>query len=131
METKGIENVVDDSRLILITTDSYSGNDKPETLVIRDRQSLQKFYSKINRTRKPGLPVPEIDFSNEMVIVRCAGMQEDSSIPELYLVEDSEGSLVIGIKRKIANTNSSVITNPFSVYKIQLTEKEVIILENQ
>ncbi len=131
METEEMENEHDDNRLSLIISDHYTGSDEAETLFIRDEKSLQKFYSKINKTRKPGLPSPEIDFSKEMVIVRCAGKQEDSSVPELYLMEDTGVSLVIGIKKMDAKATSSAITSPFSVYKMPLTEKQVIIRENQ
>ena len=131
MDKKVSENEHDDNRLSLIVSDLYSGSDEAETLFIRDEKSLKKFYSKINRTRKPGLPVPKIDFSNEMVIIRCAGKQENSDMPELYLVEDPEVSLVIGVKKKITKTTSSAITSPFSVYKMALSEKQVIIREHQ
>lgn len=117
--------------LNLIVSDNYSGADSAETLLITDIKGLQKFYSKINRTRKPGLPVPDIDFSKESVIIRCSGKQNDSSPPELYVIEVSEESVVIGIKETIKNAKATAVTTPFSVYKIPLNKKEVIFKKEQ
>ncbi|NNE77316.1 MAG: hypothetical protein HKN31_09620, partial [Pricia sp.] len=69
MATEGANNQNTDERLSLVVSDMYAPTEAVETLVIKDAKSLQKFYSKVNRTRKPGLPVPEIDFSKEMVVV--------------------------------------------------------------
>ncbi|HKL90745.1 MAG TPA: hypothetical protein VJ880_06160, partial [Allomuricauda sp.] len=49
--------------LVLVDHDNFINIDSFETRVIRDAKSLRKFYAQINQTRKPGLPVPMVDFS--------------------------------------------------------------------
>jgi len=120
-----------DSILSLILSDSYSGADEAETLVITDAKSLQKFYSKINRTRKPGLPIPDIDFSKESIVIQCGGKQDGLSVPELYVMHDSEQKLVIGVKQASQKSTDSAVTTPFSVYKMPVTQQEIIFKKGQ
>lgn len=112
--------------LTLIVKDFYSNIETPETLLITDSKRLQKFYSRINRTRKPGLPLPNIDFSTEMVLVRCSGIIEDGAMPSLYIVEETDTTIVIGIQETDKVSSSSAITTPFSLYKMPLTDKVVV-----
>jgi hypothetical protein len=111
----------------LLIKDNYGGSEQPENLVITDEKGLISFFSKINRTRKPGLPVPKVDFTKEMVLVYCPGEQHGGYAPELGLAEESDTALIFkptaaqGVK---AATSTALIT-PFSVYKIPLTSKEI------
>ena len=45
--------------LTLLVEDGYSGVENFESMVVRDQKTLNSFFAKINRTRKPGIPVPE------------------------------------------------------------------------
>ena len=110
-----------------IESDNYSGSDEEEFVVITDVKTLQKFYSKVNRTRKPGLPVPQIDFTKEMLIIYCAGKRHNSFEPRLFVENESEKDLVIGVKNESREKTSTAITTPFSVYKLPLTQKEIIL----
>ncbi|MGB5666541.1 MAG: hypothetical protein WBM53_06820, partial [Maribacter sp.] len=65
-------------KLTLLLQDNYSGSDVAETMIITDAKALKSFYSKINRTRKPGLPVPEVDFTQEMILVHCSGLRKSN-----------------------------------------------------
>ena len=78
-----------DADIELIDQDGYSGILEYETIVIKDAKSLNKFYSKINRTRKPGLPVPMVDFSKNMIVVVCMGKQKGEKLPVLSKAETS------------------------------------------
>ena len=118
-----------DSKLSLIVSDNYSGSEESETLIIDNDTSLRKFYSKINKTRKPGLPVPEIDFSKEIVVVYCLGKSRGLSHPELYIKKDTSEAIILGVKKSNTPLNSTAETTPFSVYKMAATQKEVIIKE--
>ena len=123
------ENQEPEAGLKWVASDSYSGTDQAETLIIKDAKGLQKFYSQVNRSRKPGLPVPEIDFSKEMVIVRCSGKTDNGTLPHLYVREETEGELVLGIRNTDKKYDSSAITTPFSVYRMPVTEKEIVTKE--
>lgn len=122
----GDDNLQEDS-LTLLVYDNYSGAEAEETLIIRDAKSLKKFFVKINRTRKPGLPVPEVDFSKDMVIIHCSPENSGSKSNTLYLKEESDDAMIIGVKRAEMNSSSSAVTSPFSVYKLPLSDKKIVV----
>ena len=118
----------DHSVMTLLLQDSYAPTESVETIVVRDAESLKKFFGKVNRTRKPGIPVPEVDFSKDMVIIYCAGNQKDGAFPELSKVADTDGQMVLGIvqKKQEKQKTSAAVTSPFSIYKMPITKKEII-----
>ena len=114
-------------KLSLLLQDNYSGSEVEETLIIKDAKELQRFYSKINRTRKPGLPVPDVDFTKEMILVHCSGEQINGKQALLSVMAENEKEVIISTsieKSKKRNTSSALIS-PFSVYKMPLTAKEI------
>ncbi len=115
--------------LVLIAQDHYSGILEYDTQVIKDAKSLHKFYAQINKTRKPGLPVPVIDFSKETVIVICMGQQKGEIEPKLSKTEESESNIIIAVELLKNNdfkkdVNASIF-HSFYVYKIPNTSKKI------
>ena len=49
--------------LVLLDHDNFTTIDTFQIREIRDFKTLNKFYREINKTRKPGLPVPMVDFT--------------------------------------------------------------------
>ena len=114
------------SDFVLLAKDDYSGIQEYETGVIRDQKSLNKFYSRVNKTRKPGLPVPIVDFSKEMLIVVCMGGRFGN--PKLAITEESDSELNVALQLEPfpkSDVTTTVITSPFYVYKTALTAKKV------
>ena len=116
----------DDDRLTLILQDNYGGSDSTEVLIIKDTKRLQSFFAKINRTRKPGLPVPKIDFDQEIVIIFCGGLQRGTATPELSILEESSTTLVLR-SNKPKQTSGTAIISPFSLYTLPITQKEIVV----
>lgn len=113
----------------LVMSDSYGGTEEPEIQVFRKEAELKAFFAKINRTRKPGLEVPEIDFTAEMAVVYCTGKTTDPALPALYPVDNLDDKLIIAPK-STPTTNStagSATLLPFGLYKMPLTEKPVVL----
>lgn len=126
MKDKNDRNIGNE-KLTLLMQDNYSGTDVAETLVIKDAKALKSFYSKINRTRKPGIPVPEIDFTKEMILIHCSGEQTNGKQALLLVLEENEKEVIISTsvgKSKKSGTSSALIS-PFSVYKMPLTKKNI------
>ncbi len=118
------------SLITLVLQDNYSGSDTSEILVIKDSKRLKGFFLKVNKVRKPGLPVPEIDFSKEMLIVLCNGKQNKESWPSLYLLEETEEKMILEIAQEIDNDESLTASiRPFCIYKLPLTSKEIVFKE--
>ncbi|MCL6266253.1 hypothetical protein [Flagellimonas myxillae] len=118
-----------DPDIVLVAQDGFSGILDYEAGVIRDVKSLNKFYSRINRTRKPGLPVPTIDFSKEMVVVLCLGSQKGEKVPVLSRSNESETgvSLALELSNNASDKGleSEVVSYPFYVYKMPLSSKKM------
>lgn len=116
-----------DSDIVLIAEDAYSGIATYESAIITDAKALSKFYSRINRTRKPGLPVPQVDFSSEMVVVVCMGEQKGAKTPVLNRYNESENQLSLTLKPSMDSSQDGleVISSPFYVYKMPSTPKKV------
>ncbi|MBU3024396.1 MULTISPECIES: hypothetical protein [Zobellia] len=111
----------------LIESDFYSGTDEEGMIVVTDRKSLLKFYAQVNRTRKPGLVVPEVDFGKEMLLIYCAGKQQGASLPRLFVKNTSDSRLVLGVETTKGEASSTALTSPFSIYSLPLTQKQIIV----
>lgn len=126
-----IENsasVVDqESSLTLILQDNYSNNETAELLIIREAKSLGRFFSSVNKTRKPGLPIPVIDFTKEMVVVYCSGSINGNSLPRLYTIAETSNNIILEVKQEENQKEAvlSVKSTPFCMYKLPLTQKRV------
>jgi len=51
----------------------YSGLDNPERIIVRDPDSWQTLWVRINGTLSPLPPTPAVDFSREMLVVVALG----------------------------------------------------------
>lgn len=113
--------------LELLVSDEHSGAEVSETIVIKDAKALKTFFSKINRTRKPGLPVPDVNFEKDMIVITCSGERNDGAMPTLMVKEETTSQMVLTTVLQPDKKNTSqAITSPFSIYKMPLTEKEII-----
>lgn len=118
------------TELKLLISDDYSGSEVSETIVIKDAKTLKSFFSKINMTRKPGLPMPDVNFEEEMIVITCSGERNDGALPTLLVKEETTSQMVLATVLQSARKNTShAITSPFSMYKMPLTDKEIIFEE--
>lgn len=110
---------------VLLVEDAFFPTDSPITEIIRDTKALRTFFSKVNKTRKPGLPIPAVDFNTEMVLVACLGKTNRESQTELKILEESPEQLVIALEVGEKVAEGSVISYPFYVYKMPKTDVSV------
>lgn len=130
----GLQSEKNDS-LELLLQDEHGDFVQAETTVIKDQKRLISLYSKINRTRKPGLQLPIVDFAKEIVIVHCNGEQGISGIPTLTFQKETDSEIIL-ISKLVRNSKSPSIGvkfYPFCLYKLPLTEKVILVKpsENQ
>ncbi len=115
--------------LTLIASDLYGGAEEEVFELIEDQASLQKFYRKVNMTRKPGLAVPQVDFSKNIAVLYCSGSTNATELPEIYISDenDSEMHLEKGkLYAKDSIVKSTATVTPFGLYLLPLTDKQVI-----
>ena len=109
--------------LILLFEDAYYTVDSSKTMVINSQKELNNLFSEINRTRKPGLAVPIVDFSRKTLIVVCAGEQKGIERIELVKTAEDHSSVEISIK-KVKGEKEAQISYPFCVYELPKTNKK-------
>ncbi|WP_108424751.1 hypothetical protein [Flagellimonas amoyensis] len=112
--------------LVLVEQDGYSGVEVFEAREIRETKSLHRFYSQINKTRKPGLPVPMIDFSKEMVLLVCLGAQQGKPSVRLSKIKETDTEIFIGVVLEAKPQGPLATQTPFYLYKMPLVDKTVI-----
>ncbi|WP_282075721.1 hypothetical protein [Maribacter aquivivus] len=108
----------------LILNENYSGFEQEEYLLIKNQKELNAFYGKINRTRKPGLTPPSIDFSTEMILIWC-GDSAASNYADLELNKKGDFLEVHKLKATVSKKENSLIVSPFSIYKLPLSTKKL------
>lgn len=116
--------------LQLIMSDTYGGEEEESLQVIRKESELRAFFAQVNKTRKPGLPLPEIDFSRQLVIVYHSGEATAGEIRELYKDQQKDNEVVLGrreAKEQAAASSATARIQPFSLYTLPVTDKEVIL----
>jgi hypothetical protein len=109
----------------LIVAENYSGFEEEQFIVIKNQDALLTFYGKVNRTRKPGLVLPDIDFSKEMLLVWCGG-EKVTSHSELELISTDENLVVHKMAAESNKSKDEAIVSPFSIYKLPLTSKKLV-----
>ncbi len=114
----------------LIAADDYSGVLDYEASIISDTKALRKFYSRINKTRKPGLPVPDVDFSKNMILAVCTGEHKGEKEPLLRKTEEENNVLItieLNENRDASKSRKTLTVYPFYLYKLPITPKTVSI----
>ena len=115
----------DQIEMELIVAENYSGFEEEQFFIIKDQEALGTFYGTINRTRKPGLALPKIDFTKEMLLVWCGGL-EVLGHAALEVISKDDNLLVQKIKTKSNKISKGPTVSPFSIYKLPLTSKKVV-----
>lgn len=122
-----------DSLLTLVLRDDYSGLDSEEMQIVTNAKQLQQFFTTINKTRKPGLPLPSVDFSKETVLIYCSGEKKGRVLPKLSIKEITDEAIVITsiLEEKQEKSTSNAVISPFSIYTIPSTQKKIIFQKNR
>lgn len=105
-----------------ITSQSHGGFNEEQYLVIKTIEDLKKVYTQINLFRKPGLPLPPVNFDNECIIALFMGQKKSGGyqiqIDSIKIKKDD--SIEISVKETTPQGIASMaITQPFSIYLIQ------------
>lgn len=96
-------------------------------MVIRDIKALRNFFLQINKTRKPRLSVPEVDFTKEIVVIYCAGINSVQRSVKMVLLKESQDKITLGLKEGTPSQKAGVLeTTAFYMYKLPYTQKDII-----
>ena len=114
-----------DSYMELIVQDNYSGAEEEELLIVRDKKGLSSFFAKINRTRKPGIPIPKVDFTKNVLVIWCTG-ESYRGTPELSIKNETDRQYTLRKSKTKKEKLYFAITSPFSIYKLPLNHKRIV-----
>ncbi len=121
---KNLSQETDDNGLTPLVQDGYFYTDTMETAVIEDEKALKAFFSRVNKTRKPGIPLPKVDFSQEIVLVVCMGEQQTTAIPYLKMIKNDDKETIIGIK--MDKKSEKATSYPFCIYKMPIVKNNIV-----
>ena len=116
----------------LIESQSQGGYKLDENIVISNSIDLKLLYTKLNLSRKPGLPIPDVDFEKESIIAVFMGEKLTGgyaiSIESISKVSKSS------IEVKIKETNpgdmaTMAITSPFAIYKVSISNAKTTFIK--
>ena len=106
----------------MVVTENYSGFEEEQLMLIKNKAELLTFYGRVNRTRKPGLEPPIIDFKKEMLLVWCGG-ETDSDVQELEITTTADEVMVRKKRSKNASRKNERRVSPFTIYKMPMSAK--------
>ena len=105
--------------------------DFPEITIINSKDELYKNYSELNKTQMPGLPVPEVDFSKETVVIFSYHIEnEKSNDLEIEKVCTNKNTLELTVTEFLnpGNPNDRIFKHPFFVMKVEEKFNDVKII---
>lgn len=113
--------------LVLLDHDNFTTIDTFQIREIRDFKTLNKFYREINKTRKPGLSVPMVDFTKDMLVLVCLGEQQGKKEVALSQLRQKETEIWIAVDVWDVQQEDAVSIQPmyfpFYLYKMPLVDK--------
>jgi len=119
--------------LVLLQDDGYSGISEFGAHAIQEQKVLEHHYAQINRTRKPGLPLPDIDFGTEMALLIFLGEQQGTKKVRVSKVAETGTEMVLAVEigedpenNKAIDAGTLPILQPFYLYKMPLSEKRIV-----
>jgi hypothetical protein len=115
---------------------SHSNMKEQKNLVVHDKNELQRILGMINSTRKPGIPMPDIDFNEKTVLFLNAGESSTGgtsiAVDKILQQKDKLVVVVGGKSPKPGDFVATVITQPFTMVSFNKTELPIVFkLKNQ
>ena len=123
------DNSQQDKGLTMVMSDLYGGATTELIEVIRSQKGLDKFFLQVNKTRKPGIKPPAVNFEENLVIIYCSGQTNQSALPELYAMDREDKSIYLQKKMPESTDNQAqqAVLMPFGLYIMPLTDKDIIL----
>jgi len=112
-------------------------SDKPLRLVIKSREEFSDFWKRLTAPVPPGSwvpPLPEIDFSKEMIVVSAMGSRPSSG----YLIYidgacevDGQVEVFVSSVEDGCGAELAIVTNPADAVRLPRSDLPVVFRETQ
>jgi len=97
----------------VLLSESHGGYKEAKQFVINDNQALSQVYMKLNMMRKPGIPVPKIDFDKNTVLALFLGTKTAGGYSyEITAISIENDTLLVNLKEEKPTVANTVITQP-------------------
>ncbi|NQY06512.1 MAG: protease complex subunit PrcB family protein, partial [Flavobacteriaceae bacterium] len=96
--------------------------------VVKEQEGLNEIYNYLNKSRKPALNMPQVDFEKETIIALFMGQKNTGGFPiRIDTIDEKDDKLVVNVLEKTPEGKfaTMVITQPFCIAKINKTDKEI------
>lgn len=110
---------------------SIGGYVHPQIKVIKEQKELEETFNYVNKSRKPGFPIPDkINFSRETIVAIFMGQKNTGGYSvSVAKVEEQENKIKIFVTEESPGKNDMVtmaITQPFCIVKVNNADKEFV-----
>ncbi len=128
------KNIMKDKKEVqnfeLLLQESHGGYKEQRLLIVNDQKQLTDVYMKLNQIRKPGIPIPAVDFEKNTILALFFGTQQNGA-QKYTIVGVSEKNSVLNVllvvnKPEVA---TMVITQPSMFLKIPKSNAKEIALK--
>ncbi|WP_197505861.1 protease complex subunit PrcB family protein [Urechidicola croceus] len=132
---ESVQNVTNDTTVMknqmkieVLAEGSHGGYETSKYIIIKEEKTLREVFTKVNMIRRPGFPIPKIDFENEMVIALFMGQKNNGGYGiSVKNIVDTDDSIEIQIKEvEPEGMTTMVICQPFYFCKIPKSDKNVV-----
>ncbi len=121
-------NKSDQELYTVIEQGDMSNHNTQEVIVIISMEELNEVYAEINSTRRPGLPIPKIDFDNYTVVAAFAGTKSNGGYSVIIDTSETDDTLHFACSLKSPDPMQPVtmaITTPFMLVKALKADKKI------
>ncbi|WP_140157788.1 hypothetical protein [Arenibacter amylolyticus] len=116
----------------LVLHDTHSHLEASHFEVIKDEKSLKLLFAQLNKTRKPGIPLPQVDFNREILLFYGPGIINGMRDIELHIQKESQDSIMIAALDTLNSPKGELITtSPFCLYSLPKTGKTIVFIEKE
>ena len=115
---------------------AYSGFHESTRLVIRDRDAWRSTWNKLYERTSPIPPMPEIDFSNEVVMVAALGERGSGGYNVVFsgATENESGGIDVIVRATSPGDRCArltVLTQPVDIARVPRTYGSIRFVERQ
>jgi len=119
-----------DTKFETIGKGSYCGHETAAEYVIRDASAWKDLWKQTNSNSSSQPPIPEIDFSKEMILGAYLGQKNSGGYGiKISRVQERDNCLEVYVEKsapKLGMMTTMALTQPYHLVKTALTDKEVI-----
>lgn len=113
----------------IISEGPISGVKEAQIRVVKEKEGLKEIYNYLNENRSPKLLEPNINFDEEVIIALFMGEKNYGGYKiSVQQIKEEEREIIVYVKETAPSGKyaTTVITHPYSIFKMKKTTKEIV-----